>query len=125
MRLWDADGTPGPVLRGHESVVHCVAWSGDGVHLASASYDSTLRVWDANGEPEWMAVQLPDGNAAIFSVAGELLHGDPDSVEQGLVYMVEDEHGHIAYLQPSAFRKRLAGAVKAANDAGAEKPSMK
>ena len=91
VRLWDADGTPGLVLRGHESQVNSVAWSGDGVHLASASSDSTLRVWDADGEPEWMAVQLPDGNAAVFSAAGELLHGDADSVEQWLVYLVEDE----------------------------------
>jgi len=58
-------------------------------------------------------VLLPDGEAAVFSAAGELLHGDAAAVENGLVYIVEDEAGRVAYLRPSEFRQRLADAVKA------------
>jgi hypothetical protein len=36
------------VLRGHDNEVEGVAWSPDGGRLATASYDHTARIWDAN-----------------------------------------------------------------------------
>ncbi len=35
------------VLRGHEDLVRCVAWSPDGQRIATASDDHTVWVWDA------------------------------------------------------------------------------
>jgi WD40 repeat protein len=49
------------VLRGHEDFINRIAWSPDGVYLASPSKDKTIRIWDArsgehvrtlNGGPE-------------------------------------------------------------------------
>jgi WD40 repeat protein len=40
-------GTTFLIYRGHTSVVHTVAWSPDGVSIASGSDDSSVRVWNA------------------------------------------------------------------------------
>ena len=37
-------------LRGHLGLVHCVAWSPDGVNIASCSEDSTVRIWGLEKE---------------------------------------------------------------------------
>ncbi len=49
VRLWNPDGTPGPVLpRGQAHFP--IAWSPDGQRLAAASY-AEVRVWGADGTP--------------------------------------------------------------------------
>ena len=51
VRVWEADGTPGPILCGHESFVNSVAMSADGLCIVSGSSDRTVRVWGADGTP--------------------------------------------------------------------------
>jgi WD40 repeat protein len=44
IRLWDVEtGREVLILRGHTAPVSDIAFSPDGVHLASASYDGTIR----------------------------------------------------------------------------------
>ncbi|WP_287267145.1 hypothetical protein [Moorena sp. SIO3A2] len=48
VRVWDLQGNPLAVLRGHEGWVRSVSFSPDGKTLATAS-DKTVRVWDLEG----------------------------------------------------------------------------
>ena len=49
MRVWDAStGAALQLLNGHTHYVSSVAFSHDGIHIVSGSYDSSVRVWDAS-----------------------------------------------------------------------------
>ena len=50
LRLWGADGAPGPALEGHEDWVRGALALEDG-RLLSWSDDNTLRLWGADGAP--------------------------------------------------------------------------
>ena len=39
-------------LTAHTEIVSCVAFSPDGHHLASGSWDNTIRLWDAHSGPD-------------------------------------------------------------------------
>lgn len=95
-------------LTGHARLVTSVDWSSDGNFLISCSTDGTVRLWDAaNGRALWVGVSLPDGTAAIFSTAGELLYGDPEVVDRQFVYMIKDDGDQLELLTHSQFQKRL------------------
>jgi WD40 repeat protein len=62
-------------LKGHASLIHRVAWSPDGMQLATASADATTRIWQAT---DWVLAgelkgHAQDVQAIAFSADGKFL----------------------------------------------------
>ena len=68
-RLWRADGTPGPILRGHTRAIRGLAWSPDSRQLVTAAEDRQVFLWSVDGT---MIRQLDDRalsiDSAVFSL---------------------------------------------------------
>ena len=66
--MWDAStGAALQLLNGHTDWVTSVAFSHDGIHIVSGSYDTSLRVWDASTGAELQ--QLNGHTEGVRSVA--------------------------------------------------------
>ncbi len=111
-RLWNADGTAGPVLRGHACAVMDVAFANEGNEIVSASRDCTIRRWNAaTGEPLDVTALLPNDQMVALGPGGEVRFATPDADDE-LVYIVEKPSGEQEMLTPQEFRWRTAPAAR-------------
>src|SRR5262249_1133651 len=81
-KVWDADtGDELLTLSGHEEGVSAVAWSSDGLRIATGSADKTAKVWDAKSGKELLELRGHNGEVvSIGWVPGEnrLVTGSAD-----------------------------------------------
>src|SRR5699024_11731449 len=66
-RLWDTRGGLLRELHGHMGMVEMAAWSPDSQHLATASRDNTVRLWDA--DTGQTLLRLTDATDVVRGVA--------------------------------------------------------
>jgi WD40 repeat protein/DNA-directed RNA polymerase subunit RPC12/RpoP len=113
VRLWDPDGRPVRVLKGHSHEIQSLVWGLDGTSLTSWSSDRTMRVWDAETEKTQKIIfLLRFARPVAFDATGELLTGDPDSVEEEFRYVIEEPTGKMNVLKHSEFQARTANSSK-------------
>jgi WD40 repeat protein len=68
VRIWQTMGSADPiVLSGHTDTVWGVAFSPDGRHLASASFDRTVRIWQTMGSAD--PIVLSGHTGTVWGVA--------------------------------------------------------
>lgn len=85
-------------LVGHNGVVHCVSWGGDGGILASASEDRTVRVWRRGDGDEW-------AHSAVLGGGGVGGHGHQAriwgcDIMDGWVVTASEDGASRVYMQP-------------------------
>jgi serine/threonine protein kinase/WD40 repeat protein len=86
------------------------AWQPRGHLFATGTTSSRFTVWnEAEVQPYFHGVILPDDKFVTFSAAGELLDGKPEEIDPYLVYYIDRGDGRIETLTPAEFRKLLPG----------------
>jgi hypothetical protein len=85
------------------------SWHPDSRKLVTAlAPERCIVSWDSfRLEPEWLSLLLVDGESITFSPEGEILDGDPEVVEEELIYLLERPDGEVELLKPSTFREGL------------------
>ena len=100
------------VLKGHESAVRSVAFSPDGTRLATGSYDSTARLWDASTGKELAVLKGHEfrGTSVAFSPDGtRLATGSSDNTAR--LWGLSNAEIHANRLAAEAAQKRLKAVV--------------
>ncbi len=107
LQLWDLEGKAGPACRTHIGTVLSLSWARQGNRLASSGNDGTLRVCAADTlKPLWTAAVFPSRRTAVFSPAGQVLHGHPATADEDFVYVVQTDAGRFELYTPTEFRKK-------------------
>src|SRR5205823_10141125 len=77
VQVWDTTTAQEvfPALHGHKAAVHRVTFSPDGTRLASASFDLTVKIWDATTGQEILTLQghTDRVQSVVFSPDGKWL----------------------------------------------------
>ena len=73
--VWDVEsGTLLHTLGGHSELIWSLSYSPDSERLVSASYDSTLRIWDLTDGEQALQIDLPTtSSSAVFSPDGRTI----------------------------------------------------
>ncbi|KAJ1468338.1 WD40-repeat-containing domain protein, partial [Baffinella frigidus] len=64
------------VLTGHSKPVQALSWSADGQKLATASSDTTARIWTVDAHREGKELQLKEHSDSVDGVAWNPTHND-------------------------------------------------
>ena len=65
--VWDRHGNPRKALIGHTATIKGVAFAPDGKHLASASDDETVRIWNVTSGAELISLSLTQLNPERYN----------------------------------------------------------
>ena len=72
--IWDSFGIPIQSLTRHTSWAMGISFSPDGKHLASCSFDKTVRIWDVETGLPTQTIEGREGIGAIcYSADGNLV----------------------------------------------------
>ena len=113
VRLWKNDGSIDRVLINDSNELLAISWAHTVDRLATVADGCTSQLWDvAAGRPLWTAIFLKPDKLATWDASGHLIAGDPEVIEQEIVYIVEHDDGRQELLKPSEFAKYEAQAAK-------------
>lgn len=126
VRLWSLEGDLLREFPNHAAPCYGVSFNHDSTKLASCGWDGVVRVLDVeSGLILGLAVQVAASenqrganeaaiyHAISFNRAGQVTSGDPELIEQQVVYLIEQPSGAFDILKPSEFQRKAPGAVLA------------
>lgn len=111
LRLWHADGRPGPELEAWQELSQMVSLQFDatGRRLLAGGHMG-IGLWDFEAlRLARLVVPLPDDQVIVFAPDGQPLWATPDA-DSELVYVAESEDGVLDIVSPNVIREKLLAA---------------